>query len=81
MPCLCVQAEASTIVTTAHQINAGVVPTMDPITTSQLQVCISSDAEYALFTPSEQPRHDPWLIWRNTVRPCRLFVLYTTAPL
>lgn len=31
------QAEASTIVTTAHQINAGIVPSMDPITTSQLQ--------------------------------------------
>jgi hypothetical protein len=32
------QAEASTIVTTAHQINAGVVPTMQPITAEELPV-------------------------------------------
>jgi hypothetical protein len=32
------QAEASTIVTTAHQINAGIMPTMQPITTEQLPV-------------------------------------------
>jgi hypothetical protein len=32
------QAEASTIVTTAHQINSGLVPTMAPITAEQLPV-------------------------------------------
>lgn len=34
----CAQAEASTIVTAAHQVNAGIVPTLDPILSSQLQV-------------------------------------------
>lgn len=36
------QAEASTIVTTAHQINSGLVPTMEPITAEQLPVRCTS---------------------------------------
>ena len=36
------QAEASTIVTTAHQINSGVVPDLQPITAEQLPVRCTS---------------------------------------
>ena len=36
--CFLLQAEASTIVTTAHQINSGTLPTMQPITAEQLPV-------------------------------------------
>ena len=37
--CTLLQAEASTIVTTAHQINSGILPTMQPITAEHLPVC------------------------------------------